>query len=56
MKDENAMISCVKFGAYDLKIKNGDKVTVFGKINFYVKSGKVNFLVSYITNSGLVEL
>ena len=28
LKDESAMISCVKFGAYDLEIKNGDKIVV----------------------------
>lgn len=56
LKDETAMISCVKFSAYDLDIKNGDKITVYGKINFYVKSGKINFLVSKATAFGQGEI
>lgn len=56
LKDENAMLSCVKFGATDLNIKNGDLVTVFGKVNFYVKSGRLNFLVSRVEAYGLGDL
>lgn len=56
LKDENAMLSCVKFGASDLNIKNGDLVTVFGKVNFYVKSGRLNFLVSRTESYGLGDL
>ena len=56
LKDENASVSCVKFGAGDLEIKNGDLITVFGKVNFYVKSGKINFLVSRTQAYGLGEL
>ncbi len=56
LKDENASVSCVKFGASDLDIKNGDLITVFGKVNFYVKSGKLNFLVSRAQASGLGDL
>lgn len=56
LKDENAAVSCVKFGANDLDIKNGDLITVFGKVNFYVKSGKLNFLVNRVQSSGLGDL
>lgn len=56
LKDENAMLSCVKFGASDLGLKNGDKVTVFGKVNFYVKSGRLNFIVSKVEGCGLGDL
>ncbi|MBQ8424722.1 MAG: exodeoxyribonuclease VII large subunit [Clostridia bacterium] len=56
LKDEQSMISCVKFGAYDLNVKNGDLVTVYGKINFYVKSGKVNFLVRQVNAYGQGDL
>ena len=56
LKDENAMLSCVKFGASDLNIKNGDLITVFGKVNFYVKSGRLNFIVSKTQAYGLGEL
>lgn len=45
LKDSQAMISCIKFGTDGFKIKNGDKVTVFGKVNFYIKSGKFSFIV-----------
>ena len=56
LKDENAMLSCVKFGAGDLDIKNGDLITVFGKVNFYVKSGRLNFIVSRTQAYGLGDL
>lgn len=56
LKDENAMLSCVKFGASDLTIKNGDKIIVFGKVNFYVKSGRLNFIVSKTQAYGLGDL
>lgn len=56
LKDENAMLSCVKFGASDLNIKNGDLITVYGKVNFYVKSGRLNFIVSRAEAYGLGEL
>lgn len=56
LKDENASVSCVKFGASDLNIKNGDLITVFGKVNFYVKSGRLNFIVAKIQAYGLGDL
>ncbi len=56
LKDETAMLSCVKFGASELEIKNGDLITVFGKVNFYVKSGRLNFIVSKASAYGLGDL
>ena len=56
LKDENAMLSCVKFGASDLNIKNGDLVTAFGKVNFYVKSGRLNFIVGRVAAAGMGDL
>ena len=56
LKEENAMLSCVKFGASDLNIKNGDLLTVTGKVNFYVKSGRLNFIVSKAQAYGLGDL
>lgn len=56
LKDETAMLSCVKFGASDLNIKNGDLVTAFGKVNFYVKSGRLNFLVGRVSAAGMGDL
>lgn len=56
LKDENAMLSCVKFGADGLSIKNGDLITVFGKVNYYVKSGRINFVVSRTQAYGMGDL
>ncbi len=56
LKDENAMVSCVKFGASDINIKNGDYVTVFGKVNFYVKTGRINFIAAKVEQSGIGNL
>lgn len=56
LKDASAMLSCVKFGAGDLNIKNGDSVKVYGKVNFYAKSGRLNFIVGRVEQSGLGEL
>ena len=57
LKDENAMLSCVKFGAgNDLNIKNGDLVTAYGKVNFYVKSGRLNFVVARVAAAGMGDL
>lgn len=56
LKDESATLSCVKFGASDLNIKNGDLITVYGKVNFYVKSGRLNFIVARAESFGLGKL
>ncbi len=56
LKDESAMLSCVKFGVSDLNIKNGDLVTAFGKVNFYVKSGRLNFVVAKVSTAGMGDL
>jgi len=56
LKDNSAMLSCVKFGASDLNIKNGDLISVFGKVNFYVKTGRLNFVVSKTEAFGLGDL
>ena len=56
LKDENAMVSCVKFGARDLNLKNGELVTVQGRVNFYIKSGRLNFLVNQVMSNGQGDL
>lgn len=56
LKDEAASVSCVKFGAGDLNLKNGDMITVYGKVNFYVKSGRLNFVVAKAEAYGLGAL
>lgn len=56
LKDENAMLSCIKFDASGLNINNGDKLIVFGRVNFYIKSGKLNFIVSRTQAYGMGDL
>lgn len=56
LKDETAMLSCVMFGVGNLAVKNGDTVTVRGKVNFYIKTGRLNFIVSKIEAFGLGEI
>lgn len=56
IKDSGAMISCVKFGLPALTLKNGDFVTVYGRVNFYVKSGRVTFVTSRAELAGMGEL
>ena len=44
IKDENAILNCVLFGADGFpKFKVGDKVIVRGTPKYYVKGGKLNF-------------
>lgn len=56
LKDETALLSCVNFGASELSVKSGDRVVVYGKVNFYVKSGRLNFVAYRIEKTGLGEL
>lgn len=56
LKDESAALSCVKFGAEDFSVKNGDLLTVYGRVNFYVKSGRLNFIVARAEAFGLGKL
>ncbi len=51
IKDEFACLNCVWFSA-DKNYKIGEKVKVVGRPNFYVKGGKLNFNVVYITSFG----
>ncbi len=56
LKDDAAMLSCVMFGVGNIGIKNGDTVTVRGKVNFYIKTGRLNFIVEKIEAFGLGEI
>lgn len=56
LKDENAILSCVFFGADEAKLKNGDLVTVIGTPRYYVKGGKLNFNVVKVEPFGIGEL
>ena len=57
LKDENALLSCVLFGASRFPtIKNGDSVILTGTPRFYVKGGKLNFNVSKVSPYGQGQL
>ena len=55
IKDEFACLNCVWFSA-DKNYKIGEKVKVVGRPNFYVKGGKLNFNVVYITSFGECDI
>ena len=52
LKDENALIPCVMFGASSSVIKEGDQVMITGALKFYAKSGKLNLYVTTIVPYG----
>ena len=52
LKDENALIPCVMFGASSSGIKEGDQVMITGALKFYAKSGKLNLYVTTIVPYG----
>ena len=57
LKDENSAISCVSFYPDMFRdIKEGDKVTITGSPNYYMKSGKLSFNVNKIELAGLGDL
>ena len=53
LKDENALLSCVFFGADENALKNGDMVIVTGTPRYYVKGGKLNFNVVSVRPYGV---
>ncbi|MDD4110133.1 MAG: exodeoxyribonuclease VII large subunit [Clostridia bacterium] len=56
LKDEEAILSCVFFGADGTNLKNGDLVVVTGTPRYYVKGGKLNFNVVKVEPYGIGEL
>ena len=56
IKEEGASLSCIFFGASNLTIKNGDMVLLTGRLNYYVKTGKLSFIASKVEEYGLGEL
>lgn len=56
LKDENALLSCVFFGADEKALKNGDLIVATGTPRFYVKGGKLNFNVVKIEPFGVGQL
>ena len=55
LKDDYAVLNCVWFSP-DKDYKIGEKVKVVGRPNFYVKGGKLNFNVNFITSFGEGEI
>lgn len=55
IKDEYAVLSCVQFSPTK-EYKIGEKVKVVGRPNYYVKGGKLNFQVYFITSFGEGEI
>ena len=56
IKENGAQIACVKFGANNLDVHNGDMVLLNGKLNYYIKTGKMSFVASTIEPYGVGEL
>jgi len=60
IKDENSSISCAMWRSnlskMKFRIKEGDKITVFGAINVYMPRGEYKLIAQSITPSGLGEL
>ena len=57
IKDENASLPCVSFDmSVSEDIVAGDKVVVKGRPNFYIKTGKLSFIVSKIEKFGMGAL
>ena len=46
LKDENAIIPCIMFGASSNSIKEGDQILAVGTLKYYAKGGKLNLYVS----------
>ena len=56
IKEDGASLACIKFGADNLDIHNGDMVLLTGRLNYYIKTGKLSFIASIIEPYGLGEL
>ena len=55
IKEQGAQLSCIKFGASE-DVHNGDLVLLTGRLNYYVKTGKLSFIANKIEPYGLGEL
>ena len=57
LKDESSSLSCVCFyPSLMTEIKDGDKVTITGSPNYYVKAGRLSFVVQKIQKQGQGDL
>ena len=55
IKDEDATLSCLEFGAKS-NIKNGDSVLIMGRPNYHVKLGRFSFIVNKLEPYGQGDL
>ena len=51
LKDEDCVLNCVSFSQV-MGVDAGARITVFGRVEFYAKNGKVSFVAKSITLSG----
>ena len=56
IKEDGASLACIRFGADDLDLHNGDMVLLTGRLNYYIKTGKLSFIAATIEPYGLGEL
>ena len=60
LKEDASVISCVMFAfncqKHDFRIKNGDKIIVFGSVKNYVRDGKYQIYVTAINREGVGDL
>lgn len=56
IKENGAQLACVMFGCGSLDINNGDMVLLTGKLNFYIKTGKLSFVANKIEPYGIGDL
>jgi len=55
IKDEDASLSCLEFGAKS-NIKNGDSILITGRPNYHVKLGRFSFIVNKVEPYGKGDL
>ncbi len=46
LKDEDAIVPCIMFGASSINFKEGDQILATGNMRYYGKGGKLNFYVT----------
>lgn len=57
LKDDEASLPCVVFDNFIMEnFKFGDKVSAKGKLNYYVKGGRLTFVVSKLEKYGIGDL
>lgn len=52
LKDEDALMPCIMFGASSVTFKEGSQILATGSLRYYAKGGKLNFYVTSATLNG----